>query len=475
MLINGVFIGGVCDQGTGKEVVRNPFDGSLVGTAAEGAWADADAALHAAQHAYRTWRTSGLNDRQRLLRRIASLVRERHEELSQLLVAEIGKPIVWARGETSRLAITFDLAAAELDHWGRETVPLDADPRGADYSAFVERQPRGVVLGIVPYNWPYNLAAHKLAPAIATGNTIVIKPSQQALLSTLTLGRLIHEAGCPPGVVNFVNVHSKVAERMVVDDRVSYVSFTGSPRVGWHLKELAFGKHVGLELGGDASAVVFPDSSQSVQPIAARLASGAYGYAGQICISVQHAWVDAEQYDSVRSALIHATEHCPTGDPSLETTVCGPLISSEAADKVENWISEAVSAGARVIAGGGREGNILRPTLIEGVETPMKIACEEVFGPVLTLRPFTTVDSVIEAINASQYGIHVGVFTTEPTRIERFFNEVEVGGVVVDDYPTMRFDLLPYGGVKRSGFGREGVRYAMQEMTEPKSLVIKRS
>ncbi len=483
MLIDGIFIGGVCDQGTGKEVIRNPFDDSIVGTAAEGSWAEADAALHAAKRAFALWRFSPISSRQALLLRIAALVRERAEELAMLLVAEVGKPVVWARGEVNRLAITFELAAKELEHWTRQPAPLDSDPRGADYEAFVERQPRGVVLGIVPYNWPYNLAAHKLAPAIATGNTIVIKPSQQALLSTMTLGRLIHEAGCPPGVVNVVNVHSKIAERMVLDDRVSFVSFTGSPKVGWHLKEETYQKHISLELGGDASAVVFadaihtptPTAEKKVNQLSSRIAAGAYGYAGQICISIQHALVHQTVYEEVREGLIEATNACIHGDPSSEETVCGPMISSDAADRVESWVSEAVSNGAQVIAGGGRTGNVIHPTLIEGVPPPMKLACEEVFGPVLTLRPFVSVASVIEELNRSQSGIHVGDFPEDRAIGERFFREVEVGGVIVGDYPTLRFDALPYGGVKKSGFGREGVRYAMEEMSEPKSLVFKRA
>lgn len=469
MLIDGHFVGGECDQAVGKLVARSPYDGHVVGTAAEGGWNEANAALAAASEAFLSYRRTSVVDRQLLLRRIAQAVRDREAELVSLLIDEVGKPVRWSQGEVSRLALTFDLAAAELDQWGEDWVDLGYDPRGRDYRATVARFPRGVVLGIVPYNWPFNLAAHKLAPALATGNAVVLKPSDQAAVSTLTLARLIHEAGCPHGAVNAVVCPPAVAERAALDLRTSMVSFTGSPAVGWHLKRLLPEKPVTLELGGDGFAVVCADADLAWA--VERVVAGAYGYAGQVCIAVQHVLVECSVYEAVREKLIAATNACPYGDPRQESTVCGPMISAEAADRVEHWVSEAVALGAQVIAGGGRSGNVVHPTLVEGVPREARLAREEVFGPVLTLQPFDTFDEALGRVDGSAYGIHCGVFSRDPSKIREAFERLTLGGVVANDYPTLRFDALPYGGEKHSGFGREGVRAAMEEMTVPKTLV----
>ena len=471
MLIDGFFIGGPCDQAVGKVVVRAPFDGKIVGTAAEGGWSELNTCLNAADDAFKEWRTSPRHQRQKLLREIARLVRERSEELSKILTLEVGKPISASRGEVARLALTFDYAADALTSYGMEAIPLDADPRGAGHRCIVERFPLGVVFCIVPYNWPFNLAAQKIAPALATGNTVVVKPSPLAPISTLSLLRIIHEAGCPPGVVNGWNGHHTLAQRALTDPRVQMLSFTGSGAVGWSLKALIPEKRVTLELGGDASAVVCADAD--LDWAAKRIVAGGFGYAGQVCISIQHVLADRAVYDDVRARLIRQTLDCPTGDPMRENTVCGPLISSEAADKVMAMIEDAVDGGATVLAGGERNRTVVAPTLLEGVPETARIRCEEVFGPVITLAPFETLDEAVAQVNASQFGIHTGVFTHDLRIAERMFRELEVGGVIVNDFPTLRFDNMPYGGVKASGFGREGVRYAMDEMTEPKTLVVR--
>ncbi|MBX3117724.1 MAG: aldehyde dehydrogenase family protein [Fimbriimonadaceae bacterium] len=471
MLIDGHFIGGPCDQAVGKEIVKNPYDQSIVGTVAEGGWNEANAAISAAQEAFLTWRKSSASERSKLLGLIAMEIRERGEELAHLLVAEIGKPITWARGEVSRLAITFDLASVEALNWEPETLDFGFDSRGKDYSGSFFRFPVGPVLCIVPYNWPFNLTAHKLAPALATGNTIILKPSGLAPISTMTLARIIHECGCPPGVLNCVNVPAPVAEKMALNPRVKVVNFTGSPKVGWHLKQICWEKKVLLELGGNASVIVMPDAD--LQWAASRTAVSAYGYAGQVCISAQHCWVHASVYDEFKHRLIEATQACPTGDPAQEETVCGPLMNSESVDRVISWIDEAESAGADILVRGAREGNVLGPTLIENVPSSVPLGCEEVFGPVLTLAPFDEISEAIAKVNASQYGIHASLFTHDQSVIDQVYAELEVGGLIVNDFPSLRFDNMPYGGVKRSGFGREGVRFAMEEMTEPKMIVNK--
>lgn len=471
MLINGHFIGGECDQAVPKAVIKAPYDGKVVGTAAEGGWPELRTAIEAADDAFKSWRDSPRRDRQVLLRRIASAVRERTDELVEILSKEVGKPITSSKGEVMRLALTFDYAADLLATWGPESLPVDMDPRGDGYRCIVDRFPIGVIFCIVPYNWPYNLAAHKIAPALATGNTVVIKPSSLAPLSTYTLARIIHEAGCPPGVVNALLCEPDVAEKGLLDPRVKMLSFTGSVPVGWHLKQILAEKKVTLELGGNASAILCKDADLSWA--IPRIISGGYAYAGQICISVQHILVHRSRYEVAKAMLIEQTKACPTGDPLDADVVCGPLISEQAADKVQSFLKEAIADGATILAGGERIGNMIQPTLIERVPESSKLACEEVFGPVLTLRPFSNIDEALAIVNSSSYGIHAGIFTHDLRVAEKAFRTLEVGGVIVNDYPTLRFDNMPYGGVKRSGFGREGVRFAMDDMTEPRAMLTR--
>lgn len=468
LLIDGHFVGGPCDQATAKAVMRAPWGGTVVGVAAEGGFAELRGCVDAASGAFPAWRASPRHERQRLLRRIAALARERAEELAQLLCREVGKPIALARGEVARLAVTFDIAADLLATWGLEARPADLDVRGSGARILVERVPRGVVLGIVPYNWPYNLAAHKLAPALASGNTVVLKASPLAPLCTLELGRLIHEAGCPPGVVNVWNGATEDADRILDDPRIAMLSFTGSERVGWALKQRLWDRPVTLELGGDARAIVTPDAD--LDRAAKLIALGGYGYAGQVCISAQHVLVHSSIYAAFRERLARETRDCPTGDPEDEATVCGPLISVEAADKARRMVAES---GATVVAGGGGEGSLMRPTLLESVPPECALATEEAFAPVLTLSRFETLEEAAASVNASRFGIHAGIFTRDLAVAESAYRLLDVGGVVVNDSPSLRFDVMPYGGVRRSGFGREGLQEAMDEMTTPKTLVLR--
>jgi acyl-CoA reductase-like NAD-dependent aldehyde dehydrogenase len=471
LLIGGHFFGGPCDQAIGKAVARSPWNGSLVGTYAEAGWPEVDAALDAAADAFSTWRRSPRHERVALLRRIAALARERATELAEILILEIGKPVAWSRGEVARLALTFDVAADLLTAPMGQVVPVDYDPRGDGAGAVVERFPVGPVLAITPYNWPYNLAAHKIAPALAAGCTVVLKPSPLAALSSLALARLIHEAGCPPGVVNAVVCEPEVAERAALDPRVKVVSFTGSEAVGWRLKELLPHKRVVLELGGDARVLVLEGAD--LDAVVAKTVAGAYGYAGQVCISVQHVLAEASLAQELRDRLVAATKDCPTGDPRDETTVCGPLIHAGAADRVQEWVSEAVSGGAGLLAGGRREDNVVWPTLLESVPESLRLACEEVFGPVATFAAFEDFEDMVASANRSRGSIQVGVFTPRLDRARVAFEQLETGAVVVNDVPTLRFDSVPYGGVGRSGWGREGVAWAFQEFTEPRAWVVR--
>lgn len=471
MLIGGTFVGGECDYAFGKTLIRSPFDGHAVGTAAEGGDDEALAAVDVASEAFKTWSLSPRHERQSILRRIAALIRERRSELVDLLVDEIAKPITLARGEVDRMAITFDLAADLLATWGLESLPADLDPRGEGYTIRTERFPLGVIAGIVPYNWPYNLAAHKIAPALATGNCMVLKVSPLAPLSTLELARIVHEAGAPAGVLNAINVPPASMQRAIDREEVKMLSFTGSPAVGWSLKERYASKRITLELGGDASAIVCADAD--LEWAAKRCAIGAFGFAGQICISIQHLLVHDSVYDRFKELLLAEIAELSVRDPHDERAICGPLIHSEAAAKVEAMIDEALATGAKRLCGGPAESAYLPPTLLEDVPASLALACEEAFGPVATLSRYSNEDEAFARVNRSAYGIHAGVFTHDLRVAERAFRSLEVGGVVVNDYPTLRFDAAPYGGVKRSGFGREGLRYAMDEMTELRTLVVR--
>lgn len=468
LLIDGHFVGGPCDQATAKAVIRAPWDGSVVGVAAEGGFPELRGCVDAASSAFEGWRAAPRHERQRLLRRAAALARERAEELALLLCREVGKPITLARGEVARLAVTFDVAADLLATWGLEARPADLDARGASTRILVERVPRGVVLGIVPYNWPYNLAAHKLAPALATGNTVVLKASPLAPLCAMELGRLLHDAGCPPGVVNVWNGATEDAERILDDPRIAMLSFTGSEQVGWALKKRLWDRPVVLELGGDAHVVVMRDAD--LERAARLTALGGYGYAGQVCISAQHVLAHSSIYGEFRELLARETLACPTGEPEDAATVCGPLISVEAADKARRMVE---ASGATVVAGGGGEGALMRPTLLENVPEGCALSTEEAFAPVLTLSPFDTLEAAAARVNASRFGIHAGVFTRDLATAEEAYRLLDVGGVVVNDAPSLRFDVMPYGGVRQSGFGREGLREAMDEMTTPKTMVVR--
>lgn len=466
-----LLIGGKLVEGASAFAAISPYTGQEIGQVANADEHQVEAALSGATDAFRTWKDAPRRERQELLRKIAAGVAAAETELVDLAVQEIGKPLTWARGEVLRLGLTFQLAADLLSGDAGEWLPADYDPRGDGYSCRAARFPIGPIACIVPYNWPYNLAAHKIAPALAAGNTVVLKGGRTSSLCTLALARIIHEAGCPPGVLNAIYCEPALAERMCLDPRIAMLSFTGSPAVGWALKEKLPRKRVSLELGSNSFAIVCDDAD--LDWATPRLRDGGYGYAGQICISVQHILAARPIYDELKGRLIRATAECPTGDPSDERVVCGPLIDGRAADKVQQWVAEAVNQGASVLAGGDRTGNVLPPLLVEGRPPGARLSCQEVFGPVMTLEPFDTLDEAFAAVNTGSMGIHTGIFTSDIGIATRAFGQLETGGVVVNDYPTMRFDNMPYGGVKESGFGREGVRYTFDEMTELKSLVVR--
>lgn len=468
MLIGGHFVGGPCDQSVAKTVSRTPWTGAVIGTAAEASWAECEMALIAAHEAKSNWQATPCEDRSALLKRISSLIRERKGELAQLLVDEVGKPISFARAEVDRIAITFELSAEAALSSRSFAADLSYDPRGVHFSAEVMRVPRGAVFGIVPYNWPFNLAAHKLGPALASGNTIILKGSPLSPLCHLALARIFADAGTPDGVANFLLCEPREAERIAGDPRIDGISFTGSPAVGWHLKERFPKKPIWLELGGNAFAVVASKTRDDLWEI---LAKSAFGYAGQICISLQHLLIHESLYEAAVDALIDSTNQIACADPTLEDTICGPMIHEQAAQKAIYRIAEAARSGATILAGSNCTGNRMSPTLLSDVPLETELMTEEIFAPVLTIEPYSNLGEAIGRINASTYGIHASLFSADEDAIQKFARECHVGGVVINDAPTIRFDSLPYGGVRESGFGREGISAAIREFTEEKSVV----
>ena len=468
LLINGFFFGGPCDSSVGKQVVRSPYDGRIVGSAAEGGWPELRSSIESAHEAFESWRFSNVELRADLLNRVADSLRQERASLAELLADEIGKPMTQALGEVDRAAIAFRLAANEALN-DSEVMPLDSDPRGKDYFATVTRVPRGAVFGIVPYNWPINLAAHKIAPALASGNTFVLKVSPLAPISSLTLARMIQNAGFPPGVLNAWNGPTRDVQKALDHPEVRMVSFTGSAPVGWKIKEQCWNRPVVLECGGDAFAIVCAETD--VEAAARRLVTASFAFAGQICISLQHILVHERIYDRFLATFLELTRECVTGNPLNLDTVCGPMISEEAAERTVEAVNEAVDLGAKVLAGGRRTGSLLPPTVVVNVSDGCRLDTEEIFAPVVTIRPFATLDDAIRRVNRSQFGIHASVFSDLAHEIQLCVEQLDVGGVIVNDAPTIRFDNLPYGGQKMSGFGREGIRWAMDSMTDPKSVV----
>ncbi|MBI3603283.1 MAG: aldehyde dehydrogenase family protein [Nitrospirae bacterium] len=450
--------------------VRNPFDGSTVAEVCQAGAAEAEEAVSAAVAAFHVMRRLPAHVRAAALQKIAGTLTARREELARTITAEAGKPISDARRETSRAIQTFTIAAEEAKRLPGEVIPLDLTPGTESYLGIVRRFPVGPVLGITPFNFPLNLVAHKVAPSLACGNPIVLKPAPQTPLTSLLLGEVVLEAGLPPGALSVVPCDNTVAERLVVDPRLKILSFTGSATVGWMLKAKCGKKRVLLELGGNAGVIVEPDAD--VEQAAQRCVTGGFAYAGQTCISVQRIHVHEAVYDRFVAALLGRVATVKAGDPTEEATVIGPLIDEAAACRVEEWIKEAVAQGAKLLAGGKRRGALVEATVLADVAPAMKVSCREVFGPVVTVSRYKRFEAAIEALNDSDFGLQAGVFTRDVDRIFNAYRDLDVGAVLANDVPTFRADHMPYGGVKDSGLGREGVRYAIEEMTEPKLLVL---
>jgi acyl-CoA reductase-like NAD-dependent aldehyde dehydrogenase len=456
-------------EGEPFEVV-SPYDGTVVGTTFWATVGHAETAVKAAQRAFETTRKMPGFERQRILREISEGIRVRQEEFARLIASEAGKPIRTARDEVNRAVFTFAIAAEEATRIGGEWLPLDWQASAAGRGAIVRRFALGPILAISPFNFPLNLVAHKVAPAIAAGCTIVLKPAPKTPLTSLLLAEVIAKSGWPKGAFNVLNLANPDAERLVTDDRLKMLSFTGSGPVGWALKAKSGKKKVALELGGNAAVIVHSD--WPAEDAADRCVAGGYAYAGQTCVSVQRIFVHRDVEERFVSRLVDGVRKLKMGDPLDESTDVGPMINEDAARRAASWIDEAARAGAKIATGGKRTGSFLEPTVLTHTRPDMKVSCQEVFAPVVTVEPYDDFDDAIRRINDSPFGLQAGLFTRDARLLFRAFEELEVGGVIAGDMSSFRIDHMPYGGVKESGMGREGVRYAIEEMTEPRILVL---
>ncbi len=401
---------------------------------------------------------------------VARKLTERAQDFAKLIVKEAGKPVTDALREVKRAAAVFELAAAEARKAEGESLSLDSAPGTEPRQGTLRRFPSGPLFAVTPFNFPLNLVAHKVAPAIACGCPFILKPSPKTPLTALLLAHVLLESGLGPVRFAVFPAENADTEKLVADPRIKVFSFTGSAAVGWKLKALAPKKKVVLELGGNAAVILEPDALLDLA--VKRVAAGGFGYAGQTCISVQRVFAHQKIFQTFTDALVARTRSLVSGDPSKPETEVGPMISEEAAKRVESWVNEAVVGGAKVLCGGKRNGSFYEPTLLTGVKPDMKISCEEVFGPVVTLEHYSDFAKALEMINDGPYGLQAGVFTNDQNKIQLAFETLEMGAILINEVPTWRADAMPYGGVKDSGFGREGVKYAMEEYTEPRLLVI---
>jgi acyl-CoA reductase-like NAD-dependent aldehyde dehydrogenase len=451
--------------------VTDKYTGEIAARVALADAAAIDRAIGAAVEAAEPMAQMAPFERQAVLEHCVQRFKERAEELAYSLCVEAGKPIRDSRGEVARLIDTFRIAAAEATRVGGEVLNLEISPRARGYSGMYKRVPIGPCSFISPFNFPLNLAAHKIAPAIAAGCPFVLKPASRTPIGALTIGEILAETDLPVGAFSILPCHRDGADLFTTDERLKLLSFTGSAAVGWKLKSQAGKKKIILELGGNAACII--DEDADLDDAVDRLIVGAFYQSGQSCISVQRILVHERVYDDLREHLVSAARGLKMGDPKLEETFIGPMIAEDEAKRLEQWINEAVKAGARVLCGGKRDGVMLEATLLEGVPRDHPLCAEEAFGPVAVLEQFSNFDAALDEVNNSRYGLQAGVFTRDVYKIQRAWDRLEVGGVIVGDVPSWRVDNMPYGGVKDSGLGREGVRYAIEDMTEPRLLVIR--
>ena len=454
---------------TGNAVeVRSPFNDELLAVVHRAGRNEIENAISKATVAFQVTRKLPVWKRAEALEKISAGIAARREEFAQTIALEAGKPIRTARVEVDRAIFTFKVAAEESKRIYGEVVPLDWLPGTEGREAQIHRVPLGPIVGISPFNFPLNLVAHKVAPAIAAGNSIILRPASQTPVSALKLAEVISESVWPAEAFSVVPSTTQDAAPLVEDERIKLLTFTGSPAVGWGLKTRAGRKRVTLELGGNAGVIVHNDAD--VPYAAERVAWGGFSYAGQSCISVQRVYIHEDVYEAFVANFVPRVKALKVGDPLDEATDVGPMIDPGAAQRVEEWVAEAQQAGAKVLTGGSRDGNLWQPTVMANLQPDMRVSCQEVFAPLVGLYPYSDIKQAIKGVDESDFGLQAGLFTRDMNIVRQAFEDIEVGGLMVNDVSTFRIDHMPYGGVKQSGFGREGLRYAIEEMSELKLL-----
>jgi len=465
LLINGLW-----EDGQIIKEFKSPYDQKVFAAVHFAGKQQVQKAIHSAHLAFEKTKSLSSFERFEILSFISSEIKRRKEELAESITLSAGKTITSSRVETDRAANTFLVAAEEAKRLEGEIIPLDWSPQIKKRWGLTRRFPIGVVAGITPFNFPLNLVAHKVAPAIASGNSVIIRPASQVSITSLLLGKIISESGLPVGGINIVPCGYEDTEPLLEDERVKKVTFTGSPEIGWALKKQAFKKKVTLELGGNAAVIIEPDTNLDFA--LSRTLLGAFSYSGQICISIQRIFLHENIYDRFMADFAAAAKKLKIGDPLDEDTDIGPMINTAAAQQTEEWVNEAVQKGGHLVTGGKRKGNIFEPTILENVKPELRVSCQEAFAPVVVVSSYKDFEEALKGVNHSIYGLQAGVFTKNLNKAFQAYEVLDVGGVIVNDIPTFRIDHMPYGGVKESGFGREGLKYAIEEMTELKLLAI---
>ncbi len=465
LLINGKW-----EVSKSKRETKSPYDQSVVGKVYFAEKDNTEKAVTAAHEAFSETKKLSSLERAQVLEKISSEIEKRKEELAKSITLSGGKTIKASRIEVERAASTFKIASEEAKRICGEIIPLDLSAQTKERWGLVRRFPIGVISAISSFNFPLNLVAHKVAPAFASGNTVVLRPSSQVCMTSILLGEIINETDYPRGGINIVPSGYEAADILLTDDRVKMVTFTGSPAIGWELKKKAQKKKVTLELGGNAAVVIEPDANLDFA--LPRTIMGSFSYSGQICISIQRIFLHEKIYDSFMADFIEATKKLKMGNPLEEETDIGPMITLDAAKQTEEWVKEAVDDDARIVLGGKRDGVMFEPTILENVKPELRISWIEAFAPVVVVYRYKDFEEALRGVNHSIYGLQAGIFTGDLKKAFQAFEILDVGGVIINDIPTFRIDHMPYGGVKESGFGREGLRYAIEEMTEIKLMAI---
>ncbi|HDD35345.1 MAG TPA: aldehyde dehydrogenase family protein [Candidatus Desulfofervidus auxilii] len=453
-----------------KLIIFSPYTQEPIAEVCLATEKEIEKAILVAQKAFETLKHSPAYIKANALLQISEEVKKQSETLAKTMAEEAGKPISLARIEVQRCIELFRYAAEETKRFGGEIIPLDLDKLSEKRMGVYKRFPIGPILGITPFNFPLNLIAHKVAPAIAVGNPVIIKPASATPITALIFGEIVSKIDLPEGALSILPCSTDLAEKMVKDDRLAMLTFTGSPEVGWYLKGIAGRKRVTLELGGNAALVIA--SLRLKDFLLQRAIFGAFYQAGQVCISIQRIFIKEDLYKEFLEDFLESIKKIKSGDPLDEDVLVGPLINKGAADRVETWVNEAIEGGAKLLIGGKREGNVIYPTVLTNTSPEMKVNAKEIFGPVVTVEPFREFKEAINMVNDSIYGLQTGIFTDNLNEVFYAYNHLDVGGVIINDIPTYRSDPMPYGGVKLSGLGKEGIRYAMKEMSEGKLLVI---